>query len=174
MLNAVSSAKDFYVNGDAQVNGNLLATSIDSNSFVQCDNVIVSDDVKTDVIDSNGANDLTLKRTTFDICYLNNNSLELNAGINLVAPAQVQANTYNSFDDSSILFSRSSEEFIRFRETEGDILVSKEIEGTDLKLSGSITTNAINSDGNNDIVFKRYGLDIMTLNTNWGRNWHQL
>ena len=163
ILNAIASDKDFYVNGDAQVNGNMNVLSLDSTGYVQCANVIASSDVKTDIIDSNGANDLTLKRNTFDICYLRNSSLELNAGINLVAPAQVQANTYNSFDDSSTLFLRNDVEFMRFRKTEDDILVSKDIQGVNLTVSGEVKTNVLNSDGLDDIVLKRNNANIASL-----------
>ena len=40
ILNAVSSTKDFYINGDSEVNGIFLATSINSNSFIQGSNII--------------------------------------------------------------------------------------------------------------------------------------
>ena len=35
ILNAVSSTKDFYVNGDGQFNGNMIASSINSNGYIQ-------------------------------------------------------------------------------------------------------------------------------------------
>ena len=133
-MNAVGSDKDFYVNGDGQINVNMNVFSLDSSSYIQCDSVIVCDHVKTNIIDSNGASDLTLKRNTFDICYFKKNSLELNSGINLVAPAQVQSNTYNSFDDSSVLYLRDGEEFMKFRKTEDDILFSKEGNSSDYSL----------------------------------------
>ena len=108
--------------------------SLDSTGHIQGFNITASDDVKTNVIDSYGISDVTLKRNTFDTCYLKNSSLELNAGINLVAPAQVQANTINSFDDSSTLYLRNGVEFMRFRKTEDDILVSKNIVANDLTI----------------------------------------
>ena len=225
ILNALSSTKDFYVNGDSQFNGNLIASSINSNGYIQggslltteidtngnnnldiqrnnvsmielqdgktvfktgtecqdifyCDHfenepasllidhimneptgqikysvgsptvpdattnlvmalktdkveinkpAVLGDVLNTNTIDSNGISDITFKKHTFDICYLKNSSLELNTGINLVAPAQIQANTYNSFDDSSALFFRNGDEYMRFRKTEGDILITKKV-----------------------------------------------
>lgn len=38
ILNAVSSDKDFYVNGDAQVGGNHLVASIDSSAYIEGSN----------------------------------------------------------------------------------------------------------------------------------------
>ena len=125
--------------------------------------IVLSDVLNTNTIDSNGISDITFKRNTFDICYLKNCSLELNAGINLVAPAQIQANIYNSFDDSSVLLLGNGEEFMRFRKTEDDILVSKDIQGVNLTVSGEVKSNALNSDGINDIVFKRNNTNKLTL-----------
>ena len=90
----------------------------------------------------------------------------MNAGINLVAPAQVQANTYNSFDDSSALFLRSGAEFMRFRKTEDDVLFSKDIDAPNIKSSSEVKTNVLNSNGLNDIVFKRNDVNKVSLTAN--------
>ena len=39
VLNAVSSDKDFYVNGDAQVGGNHLVASLDSSGYIKGSNI---------------------------------------------------------------------------------------------------------------------------------------
>ena len=39
ILNAVSSDKDFYVNGDAQVGGNHLVASLDSSGYIKGSNI---------------------------------------------------------------------------------------------------------------------------------------
>ena len=40
ILNAVSTTKDFYVNGDSEINGNFLATSIDSSNYIKGSSLI--------------------------------------------------------------------------------------------------------------------------------------
>jgi hypothetical protein len=41
IINAVSSSKDFYVNGDAQVLGNHLVASLDSTGYIKGSNISV-------------------------------------------------------------------------------------------------------------------------------------
>ena len=39
ILNAVSSDKDFYVNGDSQIQGNHLVASLDSTGYIKSSNI---------------------------------------------------------------------------------------------------------------------------------------
>ena len=52
IINALSSTKDFYVNGDAQVLGNHLVQSLDSTSFIKGTNLI------SNTINANNLNDI--------------------------------------------------------------------------------------------------------------------
>ena len=64
IINALSSTKDFYCNGDAQVLGNHLAQSLDSTSYIKGTNLIsntINADNANDIFfQSNGANYLQL------------------------------------------------------------------------------------------------------------------
>ena len=64
IINALSSTKDFYVNGDAQVLGNHLAQSLDSTSYIKgtnlISNTINADNLNDIFFQSNGTNYLQL------------------------------------------------------------------------------------------------------------------
>ena len=121
---------------------------------------VLSDVLNTNTIDSNGISDITFRRNTFDIFYLRNSNLELNAGIDLVAPAQVQSNTYNSYDDSGVLLLRNGDEFMRFRKAEDDILVSKDVV---IDSSKKLTLNNIDVPTATNLLFKVSGVTKLTL-----------
>ena len=121
---------------------------------------VLSDVLNTNTIDSNGISDITFRRNIFDIFYLRNSNLELNAGIDLVAPAQVQSNTYNSYDDSGVLLLRNGDEFMRFRKAEDDILVSKDVV---IDSSKKLTLNNIDVPTATNLLFKVSGVTKLTL-----------
>ena len=52
ILNAVASSKDLYVNGDSEVNGNFLATSIDSTNYIKGSSLI------SNTINADNTNDI--------------------------------------------------------------------------------------------------------------------
>ena len=64
IVNALSSTKDFYVNGDAQVLGNHLVQSLDSTSYIKgtnlISNIINADNLNDIFFQSNGTNYLQL------------------------------------------------------------------------------------------------------------------
>ena len=64
IINALSSTKDFYCNGDAQVLGNHLVQSLDSTSYIKgtnlISNTINADNLNDIFFQSNGANYLQL------------------------------------------------------------------------------------------------------------------
>ena len=80
-----------------------------------------------DTYDTIGNADATFRRNFIDFFYLRNGNVELNSGIDLVVPAQVQANTYNTDGNNSCLFLRNGDEYMRFRKTEDDILITKKV-----------------------------------------------
>lgn len=108
--------------------------------------------------------DATYRRNCIDFFYLRNGDVELNAGVHLVVPAQVQANTYNSDGDNIVLLLRNGDAFIRFRKTQDDITISKDVKGVNLTVSGKVNTNTIDSNGVAIIVLKRNGVDVFRLN----------
>ena len=64
IVNALSSTKDFYVNGDSQVLGNHLVASLDSTGYIKGTNIISNtinaDNLNDIFFQSNGANYLQL------------------------------------------------------------------------------------------------------------------
>ena len=94
-------------------------------------NVEVPVGLSCDTYDTIGNADATFRRNFIDFFYLRNGNVELNGGVDLVVPAQVQANTINSDGDNSTLYLRNGDEYMRFRKTEDDILITKKIKADD-------------------------------------------
>ena len=96
VLNAVSSDKDFYVNGDAQVVRNHLVASLDSSGFIKGSNIL-----------SNTLNALNLN----DILFQSNNDTYLQYDVSaskLAASKLIQCGgnlTTQEIDNSTIRFS---------------------------------------------------------------------
>ena len=55
ILNAVSSDKDFYVNGDSEINGNHLVASLDSTGYIKSSNI------QSNTFNALNANDIVFK-----------------------------------------------------------------------------------------------------------------
>ena len=176
IINAVSSSKDFYVNGDAQILGNHLVASLDSSGYIKGSN-----------IQSNTFNALDLN----DILFQSNNDTYLQYDVSatkLVASKLIQCGgnlTTQEIDTIApldLVIKRNGVDFITL--ADGQIQfnqptnlaitpdlsncvkltgeASQTIAGN-VVVGGALNTNTLNSNGNSDIVLQRNGIEYMKL-----------
>ena len=77
ILNAVSGSKDFYVNGDGQFNGNLIASSINSNGAIQGGSLLTTE------IDTGSDANLVIQRNNDTMIELQSNKTILKNQLNV-------------------------------------------------------------------------------------------
>ena len=176
VLNAVSSDKDFYVNGDAQVGGNHLVASLDSSGYIKGSN-----------IQSNTFNALNLN----DILFQSNNDTYLQYDVSatkLVASKLIQCGgnlttqeidtiapldliikrggvDYITLADGVIQFSQPTNLAIT-PDLSNCVKLTGEASQTiagDVVVGGALNANTLNSNGNSDIVLQRNGVEYMKL-----------
>ena len=176
VLNAVSSDKDFYVNGDAQVGGNHLVASLDSSGYIKGSN-----------IQSNTFNALNLN----DILFQSNNDTYLQYDVSatkLVASKLIQCGgnlttqeidtiapldlvikrngvDYITLADGVIQFSQPTNLAIT-PDLSNCVKLTGEASQTiagDVVVGSALNANTLNSNGNSDIVLQRNGVEYMKL-----------
>ena len=108
ILNGVASSRDFYVNGDGEINGNHLVASLDSSGYIKGSNI--------------------------------------------------QSNTFNALNLNDILFQSNNDTYIQYDVSETKIVASKLIQ-----CGGNLKTQEIDTIAPLDLVFKRNGVDYITL-----------
>ena len=176
ILNGVASSRDFYVNGDGEVNGNHLVASLDSSGYIKGSN-----------IQSNTFNALNLN----DILFQSNNDTYIQYDVSetkIVASKLIQCggnlktqeiDTIAPFD---LVIKRNGVDYITL--ADGQIQfnqptnlaitpdlsncvkltgeASQTIAGN-VVVGGTLNTNTLNSNGNSDIVLQRNGVEYMKL-----------
>ena len=176
ILNGVASSRDFYVNGDGEVNGNHLVASLDSSSYIKGSN-----------IQSNTFNALNLN----DILFQSNNDTYIQYDVSetkIVASKLIQCGgnlktqEIDTIAPLDLVIKRNGVDYITL--TDGQIQfnqptnlaitpdlsncvkltgeASQTIAGN-VVVSGTLNTNTLNSNGNNDIVLQRNGVEYMKL-----------
>ena len=146
VINAQDTTKDFYVNGDAQVNGNHLVSSLNSSGFIQAGSIL------TNSFDATNTDDMNIRLDGDDYISLKNVPLE----------------TMISFKDINISGNTSIEGSITAKQ---DINVSgnTSIEGVltanqaVIPTGGELQTNLINTVINDDLLFNVSGTNFFRL-----------
>ena len=176
IINAVSSSKDFYVNGDAQILGNHLVASLDSTGYIKGSN-----------IQSNTFNALNLN----DILFQSNNDTYLQYDVSttkIVASKLIQCGgnlTTQEIDNIApldLVIKRNGVNFITLADGEiqfnqpTNLAITPDLSNCvkltgeasqtiagDVVVGGALNANTLNSNGNSDIVLQRNGVEYMKL-----------
>ena len=176
IINAVSSSKDFYVNGDAQILGNHLVASLDSSGYI-----------KGSSIQTNTFNALNLN----DILFQSNNDTYLQYDVSatkIVASKLIQCGgnlTTQEIDTIApldLVIKRNGVNFITLADGEiqfnqpTNLAITPDLSNCvkltgeasqtiagDVVVGGALNANALNSNGNSDIVLQRNGVEYMKL-----------
>ena len=150
-----SNGKDFYVNGDAQVLGNLTVLSLDSTGYI-----------KVDSIQSNTYNTLN----TDDILFQSNGvsyaqfdySEDLLRFIKDVRFTNLKGNFISNYDSNTDLkFQINSNDFITLNATNNKIEIDRDVEIH----SANLKTNVLDSWTDTDLQIKRNGVNFFELKT---------
>ena len=176
ILNGVASSKDFYVNGDGEVNGNHLVASLDSSGYIKGSN-----------IQSNTFNALNLN----DILFQSNNDTYIQYDVSetkIVASKLIQCGgnlktqeidtiapldlvikrngvDYITLADGQIQFNQPTNLAIT-PDLSNCVKLTGEASQTiagNVVVGGTLNTNTLNSNGNSDIVLQRNGVEYMKL-----------
>ena len=154
ILNAVgSNGKDFYVNGDSEVNGNFLASSINSNSFIQGSSII------SNSIETIGDVDMILKQN-------NENVLELKTDDRIVANKVIQCGSnlktqeVDTIAPLDMILKVSGDSFLELK-TDDRIVANKLIQ-----CGGNIKTQEIDTIAPLDMIIKRGGVTEIEVKNN--------
>ena len=176
ILNGVASSRDFYVNGDGEVNGNHLVASLDSSGYIKGSN-----------IQSNTFNALN----TNDILFQSNNDTYLQYDVSatkLVASKLIQCGgnlktqeidtiapldlvikrngvDYITLADGQIQFNQPTNLAIT-PDLSNCVKLTGEASQTiagNVVVGGTLNTNTLNSNGNSYIVLQRNGVEYMKL-----------
>ena len=176
ILNGVASSRDFYVNGDGEINGNHLVASLDSSGYIKGSN-----------IQSNTFNALNLN----DILFQSNNDTYIQYDVSetkIVASKLIQCGgnlktqEIDTIAPLDLVIKRNGVDYITL--TDGQIQfnqptnlaitpdlsncvkltgeASQTIAGN-VVVGGTLNTNTLNSNGNSDIVLQRNGVEYMKL-----------
>ena len=176
ILNGVASSRDFYVNGDGEINGNHLVASLDSSGYIKGSN-----------IQSNTFNALNLN----DILFQSNNDTYIQYDVSetkIVASKLIQCGgnlktqEIDTIARLDLVIKRNGVDYITL--TDGQIQfnqptnlaitpdlsncvkltgeASQTIAGN-VVVGGTLNTNTLNSNGNSDIVLQRNGVEYMKL-----------
>ena len=176
ILNGVASSRDFYVNGDGEINGNHLVASLDSSGYIKGSN-----------IQSSTFNALNLN----DILFQSNNDTYIQYDVSetkIVASKLIQCGgnlktqEIDTIAPLDLVIKRNGVDYITL--TDGQIQfnqptnlaitpdlsncvkltgeASQTIAGN-VVVGGTLNTNTLNSNGNSDIVLQRNGVEYMKL-----------
>ena len=176
ILNGVASSRDFYVNGDGEINGNHLVASLDSSGYIKGSN-----------IQSNTFNALNLN----DILFQSNNDTYIQYDVSetkIVASKLIQCGgnlktqeidtiapldlvikrngvDYITLADGQIQFNQPTNLAIT-PDLSNCVKLTGEASQTiagNVVVGGTLNTNTLNSNGNSDIVLQRNGVEYMKL-----------
>ena len=109
IINAVSSSKDFYVNGDAQVLGNHLVNSLDSTAYIKGASLITNtfntDNLNDIFFQSNGATYASLDVSTNDFIVFKN----------LLTHYILKTDTLDTYSNTTLEIQRNNDTFLQLR-----------------------------------------------------------
>ena len=167
MLNAVSSAKDFYVNGNAEINGNHLVNSLDSSGYIKGTSLI------TNTINTNNINDVVFLSNSvpyaqFDVSADRFEFLKpVRTSSNITSTAEINSailkSNFISNKDAltNLRLQINSNDFMTFNIANNNIEVDRDIE----MHSSRLKSNIIDTWTNADLEIKRNNVNFMELKT---------
>ena len=177
ILNSVgSNGKDFYVNGDAQVNGNHLVQSLDSSGYIKGSNI------QTNSFNVLNTNDILFKSNNDTYLQYDVSENKIIANKLIQCGGNLKTQEIDTIANLDLVIKRNGVDFITL--TNGEIQfnqptnlvfnpdlpncvkltgeTSQTIAG-DVVVGGTFNANTLNSNGNSDLVLQRNGIEYMKL-----------
>ena len=158
ILNAISSDKDFYVNGDNEIGGNMSVLSLDSRSYMKSSSVL------TNAFNTNNTNNITFSSNgvpyaEFDVVDDDFTILKTTK-FSVATFYDLKGNLIGNNDSGTDLKIRiNSNDFMTFNVANDNIEVDKNIELHSSRLKSNILDTWINA----DMEIKRNNVDYLKL-----------
>ena len=156
ILNAVgSNGKDFYVNGDSQILGNLTVLSLDSTGYINANNI------QTNTYNALNTNDIFFQSNS--VSYAQYDASEnLFRFINDVRFTNIKGNFISNYDsDTDLKLQINSNDFITLNATGNKIEIDRDVE----MHSSVLKSNTLDTWTDADLEIKRNGANFLELKT---------
>ena len=173
ILNAVSSDRDFYVNGDSQVNGNHLVQSLDSSGYIKGSNI------QTNTFNTLNTNDILFQSNSDTYLQYDVSASKLIASNLIQCGGNLTTQEIDTIAPLDLVIKRNGVDFITLADgviqfsQPTNLAITPDLSNC-VKLTGEasqtiagnvvvggiINTNTLNSNGNSDIVLQRNGINI--------------
>ena len=176
ILNGVASSRDFYVNGDGEVNGNHLVASLDSSGYIKGSNI------QSNTFNALNTNDILVQSNNDTYLQYDVSETKIVASKLIQCGGNLKTQEIDTIAPLDLVIKRNGVDYITL--TDGHIQfnqptnlsitpdlsncikltgeASQTIAGN-VVVGGTLNTNTLNSNGNSDIVLQRNGVEYMKL-----------
>ena len=176
ILNAVSSDRDFYVNGDSQVNGNHLVQSLDSTGYIKGSNI------QTNTFNTLNTNDILFQSNSATYLQYDVSENKIIANKLIQCGANLKTQEIDTIANLDLVIKRNGVDFITLADGEiqfnqpTNLAITPDLSNCvkltgeasqtiagDVVVGGELRSNTLNSNGNSNIVLQRNGIEYMKL-----------
>jgi hypothetical protein len=176
ILNAVSSDRDFYVNGDSQVNGNHLVQSLDSTGYIKGSNI------QTNTFNTLNTNDILFQSNSATYLQYDVSENKIIANKLIQCGANLKTQEIDTIANLDLVIKRNGVDFITLADGEiqfnqpTNLAITPDLSNCvkltgeasqtiagDVVVGGTLNTNTLNNNGNSDIVLQRNGVEYIKL-----------
>ena len=156
ILNAVASSKDLYVNGDSEVNGNFLATSIDSTNYIKGSSLI------SNTINADNTNDIFFQSNSTpyaqfdyaDDCFRFVKNVD--AG-NITCNGNLNINSIDTLGDVDMVLKQNNVNFLELKTDDG--IIANQL----IQCGQNLKTQEIDTIAPLDMILKVSGDSVLEL-----------
>ena len=176
ILNAVSSDKDFYVNGDAQVGGNHLVASLDSSGYIKGSNI------QSNTFNALNLNDIFFQSNSNTYIQYDVSESKIIASKLIQCGGNLKTQEIDTIANLDLVIKRNGVDFIILANGEiqfnqpTNLAITPDLSNCvkltgeasqtiagDVVVGGTLNTNTLNNNGNSDIVLQRNGVEYIKL-----------
>ena len=172
----VASSRDFYVNGDGEVNGNHLVASLDSSGYIKGSNI------QSNTFNALNSNDILFQSNNDTYIQYDVSETKIVASKLIQCGGNLKTQEIDTIAPLDLVIKRNGVDYITL--ADGQIQfnqptnlaitpdlsncvkltgeASQTIAGN-VVVGGTLNTNTLNSNGNSDIVLQRNGVEYMKL-----------
>ena len=157
ILNAVgSNGKDFYVNGDSQILGNLTVSSLDSTGYINVNSI------QTNTYNTLNTNDIFFQSNSVNYAQFDYDYLDLLRLIKDVRFTNLKGNFISNYDsNTNSKFQINSNDFITLNAVGNKIEIDRDVEIH----SSNLKTNVLDTWTDADLEIKRNNVNFLELTT---------
>ena len=154
ILNAVSSTKDFYVNGDAQVLGNLTVSSLDSTGYINVQSI------QTNAFNALNTNDILFQSNNDTYLQYDVSTNKIIASKSIQCGGNLTTQEIDTIAPLDMILKVSGESILELK-TDDRIVANKEVQ-----CGGNLKTQEIDTIAPLDLIIKRGGVTEIEVKDN--------